>query len=60
VIHLAGDTYFLVACGELNTFATQTRCTVSGTGGLARYTGSAFYQIVGISIKLALQVYVAP
>jgi hypothetical protein len=56
VIHWADDTYFVVACGELNTFATQTRCTVSGTGGFARLTGSAFYQIDGISIKLALQV----
>lgn len=57
VIHHTGETYFVVACSGTYTGPEPVHCTVSGTGGFAKVTGSAFYQIVGISIKLALQVY---
>jgi hypothetical protein len=57
VIKHTGETYFLVACSGTFSGPENIHCTVSGTAQFARYTGSIFYEVVGISIKLALQVY---
>ena len=56
-IHVTGDIYLVVACSVDPTPPAPQYCTVSGTGEFARYTGRAWYQFVGSSIKLALQVY---
>ena len=57
VMHVTGDTYLVVACSVDPTPPAPQYCTVSGTGEFARFTGRAFYQFVGPSIKLGLHVY---
>jgi hypothetical protein len=57
VIKHTGETYFVLACSGTYSGPENIHCTISGTGILTRITGTAFYQIADISIKLALQVY---
>ena len=57
VMHVTGETYLVVACSVEPTPPAAQYCTVSGTGEFARFTGRAFYQFVGPSIKLGLHVY---
>lgn len=58
VMHVAEDTYLLVACSfDPTPPLAPLYCSVSSTGGFARYTGRAWYEIVGASIKLSLQVF---
>ena len=54
VLHAGGETYLVFACSTDPAGSFPQYCSISGTGGFARYGNRAWYQMFGASIRLYL------